>query len=126
MWLNLSTVFLDHYINDFRLLEQDVYENFQAPKGAVIALGGGALLNEKIFSLTKKWGFSGRLELLPEIIFDRWQISSPLNLTIDQWPGHYDKRQKACLNWSARIWSNCMATMIKQMHKIAKDEQQHG
>jgi len=110
--------------SSFRLAELDAYQNFQPTAGMIIALGGGALLNPKIFQLTKSWGIRGRLLIAKKDIYCRWSQSAPFNFAKSSWDREYNIRYKASIAWSSRIWCAQSQQMLQQMYKIIEDK--HG
>lgn len=106
-----------HGWQKFREVERTVYHAFQPKPGMVIALGGGAVLQESVANITKKWGFHGCLVCCRRVLLQRWQAStlfrSQSNYLVD-----IESRQRAWQAWSNHQWCEDFDLMCQQMQAL--------
>ena len=104
---------------EFRRLEFSIYDNFKPELGMVIALGGGALLNDKLAKIVSKWGYVGWLFTDKSIILNRWKVK-PLSIFESDLDHQYANRARVSSYWSSTIWDHCPKKVLQQMSVIAQ------
>lgn len=117
---NIAACFQDLGAQDFRRLERQVYLEYAVPSRAVIALGGGALLDAEIARITQTWGVCGWLYVPFHVMHARWCISPPMQLPHDQWRVAYAARTRACMAWTPRCWASQPQGMWAQMLQLSQ------
>lgn len=102
----------------FRKLEVNVYENFIPKNNSIVAVGGGALLNNICVKCVASWGLCGWLFVPKNIVYSRWKKSLPASVVNNCWDEFYYKRAAACAEVADFIWSSNLDLFIIQINNM--------